>query len=142
MITSRSQAADLLWSFDALLRRLNDAAAGGRRASCSRQQPMWSGPSVVAFDPVSAARSRGGRTFTDPGRKPTQSQTSEAVLLLDEIDKADPDVPNDLLEPFGTRSFTVRARLASTSTRSERSCSFSDFTTVSASCHLPSCAAA
>ena len=29
-------------------------------------------------------------------------------MLIDEIDKADPDVPNDLLEPFDVGSFTVR----------------------------------
>ncbi len=30
------------------------------------------------------------------------------MLLLDEIDKADPDVPNDLLEPFDRETFLVR----------------------------------
>jgi MoxR-like ATPase len=30
-----------------------------------------------------------------------------AVVLLDEIDKADPDVPNDLLEPLDVQEFTV-----------------------------------
>jgi MoxR-like ATPase len=29
------------------------------------------------------------------------------VVLLDEIDKADPDVPNNLLEPFGDFRFSV-----------------------------------
>jgi MoxR-like ATPase len=29
-------------------------------------------------------------------------------VLIDEIDKADPDVPNDLLEPLDLKAFTVR----------------------------------
>src|SRR5262249_55472590 len=32
---------------------------------------------------------------------------AQAVVLLDEIDKADPDVPNDLLEPLGSFRFRV-----------------------------------
>ena len=34
-------------------------------------------------------------------------RTKGAIVLLDEIDKADPDVPNDLLEPFDVGSFTI-----------------------------------
>ncbi len=30
-----------------------------------------------------------------------------AIILIDEIDKADPDVPNDLLVPFGSLTFVV-----------------------------------
>jgi MoxR-like ATPase len=32
----------------------------------------------------------------------------QALVLIDEIDKADPDVPNDLLEPFDRGTFTVK----------------------------------
>jgi MoxR-like ATPase len=39
---------------------------------------------------------------------PRRRRSEKAVVLLDEIDKADPDVPNDLLEPFDLKSFTVR----------------------------------
>jgi MoxR-like ATPase len=44
----------------------------------------------------------------------------EAVLLLDEIDKADPDVPNDLLVPLGSGRFEVKE----TGTRVERTRGF------------------
>ena len=30
-----------------------------------------------------------------------------AIVLIDEVDKADPDVPNDLLVPFGSLTFVV-----------------------------------
>ena len=39
-----------------------------------------------------------------PGTGPTQG---DAVVLLDEIDKAEPDLPNDLLEPLDRRRFQV-----------------------------------
>ena len=41
---------------------------------------------------------------TDPGKGPAGKGT---VLLIDEIDKADPDVPNSLLEPLGSLQFSV-----------------------------------
>jgi MoxR-like ATPase len=50
----------------------------------------------------------------DPGRGPIGNG---AVVLIDEIDKADPDVPNNLLEPLGSLQFTVEethARVALT----------------------------
>ena len=34
-------------------------------------------------------------------------QFDKAVVLLDEIDKADPDVPNNLLVPLGSLQFQV-----------------------------------
>jgi energy-coupling factor transporter ATP-binding protein EcfA2 len=107
VVTSRTQAADLLWNFDAL-RRLSDATAGGQY----RKLPpvgayVEPGPLWWAFDPQGAAR-RERKSFQDPGGAATTGSGVDAVLLLDEIDKADPDVPNDLLEPFGARTFTVR----------------------------------
>jgi MoxR-like ATPase len=35
-------------------------------------------------------------------------KSEEAVVLLDEIDKADPDVPNNLLVPLGSLQFSVK----------------------------------
>jgi MoxR-like ATPase len=108
VITSRTQAADLMWSFDAL-RRLSDATVGTeRRALPPPEAYIEPGPLWWAFDLGGAARSRGGRAVTDPGAAPPKWRGNQAVLLLDEIDKADPDVPNDLLEPFEAKSFTVR----------------------------------
>jgi MoxR-like ATPase len=108
MITSRTQGSELLWTFDTL-QRLNDANVKDKelRADQSYIEPgtLW-----WAFDPTSAVH-RGKRPLppaeqaSDPWKG---AKEDAAVVLLDEIDKADPDVPNDLLEAFDLRAFTVR----------------------------------
>ena len=42
-----------------------------------------------------------------PGARARLGEDRPAVVLIDEIDKADPDVPNDLLVPFGSLTFEV-----------------------------------
>lgn len=85
VITSRTQAHDLLWTFDAL-RRLSDAQA----QKLEEEAAHYVEPGVLwwAFDPASAAR-RGlpegqspKRPAEDPGAGP---KGSGAVVLLDEI---------------------------------------------------------
>ena len=108
-VTSRTQAADLLWRFDSL-RRLNDANTRGTKL-LSNQYYVEPGAVWWGFDPLSAAQ-RGLREklgssaeARDPGVRGVENK---AVVLIDEIDKADPDVPNDLLEPFDVQQFTVK----------------------------------
>jgi MoxR-like ATPase len=106
VITSRTQAQDLLWTFDAL-RRLRDAQGKtGIKADAAYVQPqlLW-----WALNPTSAKR-RGARTPNKiPAAQDPASKAPEphAVVLLDEIDKADPDIPNDLLGPLGDGAFEV-----------------------------------
>ena len=55
---------------------------------------------------------RSNEKYVKPGRlwdaiKQMQAGKSAPVLLIDEIDKADADVPNALLDVLGNRSFTV-----------------------------------
>jgi MoxR-like ATPase len=106
--TSRTRARELLWSFDAV-RRLSDATTDS-----VRDQLAYVTPGVLwwAFSVKSAAArgmtedvlaSRGLGHLTDPSPRTGE----RAVVLLDEIDKADPDVPNDLLLPLGALMFTV-----------------------------------
>ncbi|EIV91489.1 MoxR-like ATPase [Frankia sp. QA3] len=97
-ITSRTAAQDLLWSFDAL-RRLHDAQVRldvTDLARYVRPGALWS-----ALDPVGAREVAGSSAVAETGGR------ERAVILVDEIDKAEPDVPNDLLEPLGTFTFTV-----------------------------------
>lgn len=108
-ITSRTHAKDLLWSYDTV-RRLNDAAAGG-----TIEDPLaYLNPGVLwwAFSTESASRrglseedmhARGLSQLSDPSGNPGR----RAIVLLDEIDKADPDLPNDLLTPLGALEFEV-----------------------------------
>jgi MoxR-like ATPase len=115
VITSRTELADLTAGFDAV-RRLADA-------QLRRLLPDWAyvEPGVLwwAFAPESAS-TRGGHEpaeLTDnqkraltPVHDPRQAghgAGKEVVVLLDEIDKAEPDLPNDLLGPLDTLGFEV-----------------------------------
>ena len=102
VVTSRTQARDLLYEVD-LLRRLHDAQA----AAATQQEFAGDyGPYVVpgplwwAFNRASAKEQAGGEPAWD-------YEHERAVVLLDEIDKADPDVPNNLLVPLGSLEFEV-----------------------------------
>jgi MoxR-like ATPase len=116
-ITSRTQAQDLLWSFD-VVRRLADATARPPPSAADAHSPStdlhrYVEPGVLwwAFDPQSAAVRGLGRAapadlvISDPS---PGAPEMPAVVLLDEIDKADPDLPNNLLVPIGSLSFTVK----------------------------------
>ncbi|WP_433305753.1 AAA family ATPase [Actinoplanes sp. CA-030573] len=106
--TSRTRAADLLWSFDAV-RRLSDASGGGAGDPLDYvvPGPLWWGlaPAKAASRGLTSAQlaERG----LDPVPDPSPRTGKDAVVLIDEIDKADPDVPNDLLLPLGALRFPV-----------------------------------
>jgi MoxR-like ATPase len=81
-IKSTSRAVDGLYTID-VVRRLQDAQHGDPRAQ--RITPY------LRFGEL-------GRALRDPG---------ESVVLIDEIDKADIDFPNDLLRELDRREFTI-----------------------------------
>jgi len=112
VVTSRTELADLTAGFDAV-RRLADA-------QLHRLLPDWAyvEPGVLwwAFAPESATtrghdpgelKARQKRALPpvrDPGQRGQGSETN-VVVLLDEIDKAEPDLPNDLLAPLDSLGF-------------------------------------
>jgi MoxR-like ATPase len=109
VVTAHTRPRDLLWTFDAV-RRLADAQSGvSDRPLSTYVEPgaLW-----WAFAP-SSARFRGDPSATvtpaiEPFRQINESRSADrAVVLVDEIDKADPDLPNGLLVPLGTGSFVV-----------------------------------
>ena len=108
-ITSRTRANDLLWRYDTL-RRLDDANAGDRSL---KDRQYYIDPGTLWWAFYSGHR-RAPRSQVDsedkerPVNRGQPGKNDRAVVLLDEIDKADPDVPNDLLEPFDRGSFSVR----------------------------------
>lgn len=118
-VTSQTNAQDLLWRFD-LVRRLADAQA---RAGLANPQPLndfdYVDPGVLwwVFDRASAldrgwVKGRNERPKPKPAIEPNEALNTErdgarAVVLIDELDKADPDVPNALLVPLGSLKFTV-----------------------------------
>jgi MoxR-like ATPase len=116
VVTSATRAQHLLWRLDAV-RRLSDAQ--GRRQE-DPEVPMWRyvEPGVLwwAFDQKTARR----RGAPDDVEVSTEHEANdgvknlnvnrneeEAVVLIDEIDKADPDVPNALLVPLASSRFHV-----------------------------------
>jgi MoxR-like ATPase len=116
-VTSQTNAQDLLWRFD-LVRRLADAQA---RASLKNPPPLNDhdyvepGPLWWVFDRASAVlrgwvNGEGARprSASEPNATINEGRdATRAVLLIDELDKADPDVPNALLVPLGSMAFTV-----------------------------------
>jgi MoxR-like ATPase len=111
-ITSRTEAQDLTWRFDHV-RRLAEAQAlsySGRGAH-DELKYLLPGPFWWAFDPRSAA-ARGNpeqRAFdvADPFPANKSRRLEGAVVLIDEIDKADPAVANDLLETLSETRFRI-----------------------------------
>jgi MoxR-like ATPase len=96
VVTSRTQARDLGYRFDSL-RKLQDAQARELKPDAGYVSPatLW-----WAFDPSTA------NSFV-PKAEQEQRPGTPCVVLIDEIDKADPDVPNDLLVTLGENRFVV-----------------------------------
>ena len=126
VVTSRSQPKDLLYQWDAV-RKLSDAQARRLKSDHLYVDP---GPLWWAMDPQSAKRRGLPHTVgwrdrvrvsssaraQDPGQNWGSARPSEvsaevprngAVLLIDEIDKAEVDFPNDLLDPLDSYQFTI-----------------------------------
>jgi MoxR-like ATPase len=112
VVTSRTELADLTAGFDAV-RRLADA-------QLHRLLPDWAyvEPGVLwwAFAPGSAAtRGHDPAELNDKQkaalpavrdlRQRNEGSQPDVVVLLDEIDKAEPDLPNDLLGPLDRIGF-------------------------------------
>jgi MoxR-like ATPase len=109
VVSSVTEARDLLWRFESV-RQLSDATShGGKQYPPNRYldpgQLWW------AIDPESAELR--GLDASDPDVPPAKDPAAgvksgkSAVLLIDEIDKADPDVPNNLLVPLGSLQFGI-----------------------------------
>lgn len=104
VITSRTAAEDLKWRFDAV-RRLNT----GKTELGGDHDLKFVTPGVLweAFDPHSAESIRAASPQSPQPRRSNRESFGDkgTVVLLDEIDKADPDVPNDLLVTLDMRWF-------------------------------------
>ena len=98
-IHSRTEIHSLQWEVDHL-KRLQDAQNGELKEDLLayvRPSVLWQ-----ALDPQTACDPR----LLTSGL-PEQPPLEPAVVLIDEIDKADPDLPNNLLEVLGTLRFEV-----------------------------------
>lgn len=117
VVHSRTEPQDLQWRFDAIS-RLGEAQILGKQ---TRKLPdgitdpldpkLFLSPGVLwwVFGWQSAEEQY--RNCGEQGYKPEQlpnwATDQGAVLLIDEIDKADADLPNSLLETLGNRAFHI-----------------------------------
>jgi MoxR-like ATPase len=117
VITGRTKAQDLLWRFDTVRRladaqtsgaqKLGEGTVNGLKSDAEYHEP---GPLWWAIDPISA-RNRGSVNpaknfnFAIPTFLEEPTLGLPTVLLIDEIDKADIDLPNSLLTTLGSYFF-------------------------------------
>jgi len=110
VITSKSEAKELLWNFDSI-RRLRDAYRKGDVSDLNYVEPRalwWSfnaGEAQRQVEKIQASLPAGSVGPIPPGE--LRGVDRPSVLLLDELDKADPDLPNDLLVTLGSQQFRV-----------------------------------
>ena len=118
VVDSGTESRDLLWTFDAVKRLAEAQVAGALRedgdAVTDRlhvDKFFHPGPLWWAFDWITAnaqAELVGAAIpkTPDKGWEPGQG----CVVLIDEIDKAESDVPNGLLEALGSGTFQPQGR--------------------------------
>jgi MoxR-like ATPase len=107
VITARHEAQDLLWRYDAVERLAIANKAG------STQMRDFVSPGLLwwALNPPGAWRqqqhvfARAAQLTATAERAP--AARTGTVVLLDEIDKADSDLPNSLLEVLANQGFTL-----------------------------------
>jgi MoxR-like ATPase len=98
-VNSRTEITALLWEVDQL-RRLQDA-------NLKQLDPdllAYVKPAVL-WQALDVATAESPRSLGAPA--PAAADLDPAVVLIDEIDKADPDLPNNLLEVLGGLRFEV-----------------------------------
>ncbi len=117
-VDSRTETRDLLWSVDAVTRLAEAQIMGAlpnikeneARERIAIQRFVQPGPLWWGFD-WKSARDQAEVVGMEPPFTPKGwSDQDGVVVLVDEIDKADPSVPNGLLDALGHRRFDVPGR--------------------------------
>lgn len=118
VVDARTESRDLLWHFDAVARLADAQLMGALRAAWSDggvdRRPALAVENYLhpralwwAFDWKSAkAQADTVRLPEQPPHLPGGNPENGCVVLIDEIDKAETDVPNGLLEALGAGCFT------------------------------------
>lgn len=108
-VDAKTEARDLLWQFDAIARLADAQLAqlrGWSEEQCQRELalanyllpgPLWWG--------INWESAKGLKRAKRPPQSGTSDPNNGVVVLIDEIDKAEIDVPNGLLEALGEGSF-------------------------------------
>lgn len=115
VVDSHTEATDLLWRFDAIARLADahlcavpgsDVPKGLAAAHYVRPGPLWWAFAWGDAEKTCAQlRSSEVAPETPPGWTPAKG----CVVLIDEIDKAEAELPNGLLEALGNGQFAVSA---------------------------------
>ena len=115
-IDGRTEARDLLWHFDAvarlaeaqLQRTLGNTDQDHAAVHAALEITNFIHPRALwwAFDWAGAAIQAERTNTPEPPPLPGCDPARGVIVLIDEIDKAEPDVPNGLLEALGVGSFT------------------------------------
>lgn len=115
VVNSRTESADLHWHFDAVARLAEAQACSGIDKALIKQalnphKYLSPGPLWWVFDWQNASdhyqdqcEHKRGKPTPPKDWRPEQG----AVILIDEIDKAETDLPNDLLGTLGDGCFQV-----------------------------------
>lgn len=117
VVDAQAEARDLLCHFDAV-QRLAEAQLGqalGADADAMKKELkvdnyLYPGPLWWAFNWTDAQTQAGEVRQSPPPQFGDCSHTNGCVLLIDEIDKAEMDLPNGLLEALGEGRFTPLGR--------------------------------
>jgi len=121
VVDAHTEARDLLWHHDAVARlaeaqlqaALNESQSGDVRARLRLRRYIRPGPLWWAFDWDSAKAQVEDPDLAIEASVPAQPDKEKCrpangcVVLIDEIDKAESDVPNGLLEALGSGGFPV-----------------------------------
>ena len=113
VMDARTESRDLLWHFDAIERlaeaQLQGALGGSKadiRTAMAVEKFISPGPLWWAFNWAKADTQAQHLKHSPPPQPDGGDHTAGCVVLIDEIDKAETDVPNGLLEALGQCSFT------------------------------------
>lgn len=128
VVHARSESQDLQWRYDAVA-RLGDAqvlaathsTAEEAHAQLDHRNYLSPGPLWWVFDWQTASdqQARGGSGGAVPTAPEGWEPARGSVLLIDEIDKAEADLPNGLLETLGNGAFAVPWLDAPVATRAD-----------------------
>ena len=109
VVTARTEARDLLYRYDSVL-RLAEAQALSQAGKDIPPADAYVVPGALWWAMSRDTAMVRGNAALDPHYHLTDesgSDAQDAVVLIDEIDKADPDLPNGLLVPLGSFRFEV-----------------------------------
>lgn len=108
VVNARMESQDLMWHFDAVA-RLGEAQIGRQDAQLESLHYLSPGALWWAFDYASAAEQYQQCRYRQLEPEPLSGWQAEqgCVVLIDEIDKAEAELPNGLLEILGNGAFAV-----------------------------------